>query len=337
MHCGSGKNSKLRYYAGCLWREAVPGFWLRWRLKRVLARARRRKDWVYIERRVNYYCRLNAPVVLPADSPRLGEHTRKGMNSVYYFDTKEFTRWFDPELRWRVCPGDVTYVPEWPAVVKSRPIAAEEERAANAFSVLLNLDKIRHFTFLKDRMPFRRKLDRAIFRGDVNRTTKPHRVRFMERYFGSEICDCGIISSAGDCPEEWMRPKISLWEHLKYKFVMTLEGNDVASNLKWVMSSNSLAVMPRPKYETWFMEGTLVPGYHYYVEIRDDFSDLPEKMAYYAAHPEEAERIAAHAHEYIAQFRNKRRERIISLLVLEKYFRMTGQLIPETTERSAGR
>ena len=133
-----------------------------------------------------------------------------------------------------------------------------------------------------------------------------------------------------------MRPKISLWEHLKYKFVMTLEGNDVASNLKWVMSSNSLAVMPRPKYETWFMEGTLVPGYHY-VEIRDDFSDLPEKMAYYAAHPEEAERIAAHAHEYIAQFRNKRRERIISLLVLEKYFRMTGQLIPETTERSAGR
>ncbi len=127
MHLGSGKNSKLCYYLGCLRREAVPGVWLRWRLKRVLARARRRKDWEYIERRVNYYCRLNAPVALPADSPRLGEHTREGMASVYYFDTREFIRWFDPQLRWRLCPGDVTYVPEWPSVVKSRPIAAEGE------------------------------------------------------------------------------------------------------------------------------------------------------------------------------------------------------------------
>lgn len=329
MRFGSGKNSKLRYYIGCLCREAMPVVWLRRRLPRVLARARRRRDWEYIERRVNYYCRLNEPVALPDDSPRLREHTRKGINSVYYFDTKEFLRWFDPQLRWRFCPGDVTYVPEWPAVVKSRPIAEEE---TNGCSVLLNLNKIRHFNFLHDRIPFRKKLDRAIFRGDVNRTTKPHRARFMELYFGSEACDCGIISSAGDCPEEWMRPKISIWEHLKYKFVMTLEGNDVASNLKWAMSSNSVAVMPRPRYETWFMEGTLVPGYHY-VEIRDDYADLPEKTAYYAAHPEEAERIIAHAHEYVAQFRHKRRERLISLLVLEKYFRMTGQGGAGTTGR----
>lgn len=56
-------------------------------------------------------------------------------------------------------------------------------------------------------------------------------------------------------------------EHLDYKFIMAIEGNDVASNLKWVMSSNSLAVMPRPTCETWFMEGTLIPDYHY-IEVR---------------------------------------------------------------------
>ena len=59
----------------------------------------------------------------------------------------------------------------------------------------------------------------------------------------------------------------------------------MASNLKWVMSSNSVAVMPRPRYETWFMEGSLVPGYHY-IEIKTDFSDLIEKMEYYNAHPD---------------------------------------------------
>ena len=43
-----------------------------------------------------------------------------------------------------------------------------------------------------------------------------------------------------------MTPKKTIREHLDYKFIMALEGNDVASNLKWVMSSNSIAVMTRP-------------------------------------------------------------------------------------------
>jgi spore maturation protein CgeB len=83
--------------------------------------------------------------------------------------------------------------------------------------------------------------------------------------------------------------------------------------------------MPRPKYETWFMEGTLIPDHHY-VCIKDDYSDLEEKLNYYIEHPDEAQRIIDNAHEFVAQFRNKRREKIISLLVLDKYFRKTGQL-----------
>jgi spore maturation protein CgeB len=90
------------------------------------------------------------------------------------------------------------------------------------------------------------------------------------------------------------------------------------------MSSNSLAVMPRPKYETWFMEGTLVPNDHY-VLIKDDFSDLEERLTYYIENPEEAIEIARNANEYVNQFRNKKREDVISLLVLDKYFRETGQ------------
>ena len=92
---------------------------------------------------------------------------------------------------------------------------------------------------------------------------------------------------------------------------MAIEGNDVASNLKWVMSSNSLAVMPRPTCETWFMEGTLIPDYHY-IEVKDDFSDLEEKLNYYIAHPEKAEEIIAHAHEYVAQFRDKKTRRLVA-------------------------
>ena len=49
-------------------------------------------------------------------------------------------------------------------------------------------------------------------------------------------------------------------------------------------------------------------------------------MRYYLGHPEEAEAIIAHAHEYIALFRDRKRERIISLLVLQRYFERTGQM-----------
>ena len=125
-------------------------------------------------------------------------------------------------------------------------------------------------------------------------------------------------------PEVWMTPKKTIREHLDYKFIMALEGNDVASNLKWVMSSNSIAVMTRPTCETWFMEGKLIPDYHY-IAIKDDLSDLEEKLTYYINHPVEAEQIVKHAHEYVAQFFDAERERLISLLVMDKYFQMTGQ------------
>ena len=248
----------------------------------------------------------------------LGDHKfRRGVKTAYFFDTYEFTRWFSDRLLWNTVPGDVTTVLDVPSIVKSRPICGD-----NANSVLLNLDKVRHFIFLRDDIPFRKKSDKAIFRLAITR--RPHRERFMRMYFGSECCDAGISTPRPEYPPEWTKPHISMYDHLNYKFILAIEGYDVATNLKWIMSSNSLAVMPRPTYETWFMEGTLIPGYHY-VEIRPDYSDLEERMRYYIEHPDEAEAIIAHAHEYVAQFRDRRREKIISLLVLQNYFRRTGQ------------
>ena len=86
----------------------------------------------------------------------------------------------------------------------------------------------------------------------------------------------------------------------------------------------TLAVMPRPEYETWFQEGLLLPGVHY-VEIRPDYADLPEKLAWYDAHPEEAERILAAAHAWVDRFRDPARERLVSLRVLDRYFRATDR------------
>ena len=60
------------------------------------------------------------------------------------------------------------------------------------------------------------------------------------------------------------------------------------------------------------------------IEIKPDFSDIEEKLRYYIDHPDEAQRIIDHAHEYIDQFRDQQRERLISLLVLQRYFDLTN-------------
>ena len=114
---------------------------------------------------------------------------------------------------------------------------------------------------------------------------------------------------------------------MKYRYIISIEGNDVASNLKWIMASNSLCLMPAPVYETWFMEGTLQPGLHY-VQLRSDFADLEEKILHYEKHPDQAREIVRNANAYVKQFAHRRREQVLSLLVLYKYFALTGQLEP---------
>ena len=106
---------------------------------------------------------------------------------------------------------------------------------------------------------------------------------------------------------------------------MCVRGNDVATNLKWVMSSNSIAVMPPPDVESWYMDGLLIPDYHY-IAIKPDYSDLIEKTQWYAAHPADAEAIIHNAHQWTARFRDMRIERRTMEEVIYRYFLSTGQL-----------
>lgn len=313
----SGKNPKWRYYLTSYIRVYFPASVLRKILKRKLKHASRRPDYEYMISRRDYYNKLSPGCRLKNDCPEIGrmEMTRQ---KVYYLDTYRYARYFSPELKLRLLPGDIIHVPEEPSVTKSRPLVSD-----NSNSVLLKLDRVRHFIFVKKDISFEDKLNMAIFRGRID--DKDVRLRFMKKYFGHPMIDAGDVARHNAEHPEWLCPKLTLPEQLKYKFIMSLEGNDVASNLKWIMSSNSIAVMPRPTCETWFMEGTLIPNYHY-IEISNDLSDLPERLNYYINHPEECKRIIANAHEYVNQFRDSKREDMISLMVLEKYFRATGQL-----------
>ena len=84
-----------------------------------------------------------------------------------------------------------------------------------------------------------------------------------------------------------------------------------------------------------FREGTLEPYVHY-VPLADDCSDLEAKMDYYTAHPDEAEAIVRNANAHVAQFLDPHHERLISLLVMQKYFALSGQLAAEPSPLRLG-
>ncbi|WP_265519999.1 glycosyl transferase family 90 [Nitratireductor luteus] len=302
---------RVAYYASAVSREMLPHAYWRARRHRRFAELFNGAVDAGIVERVNYYNKLSEPVSI-ADAPNLSRISRK--KSYYYYDLRQFSLAFDQTLRLAYEFGDITTVPPVPSVVKSRPVATPNEN-----SVLMKLDRLRHFRWPRDTVPFEEKVPRAVWRGALNNDARRRLVRL---YAADRRFDIGHVGERF----EGIGPKqpLTIRQQLENRYIVSLEGNDVATNLKWVMASNALCLMPRPRYETWFMEGALVPGHHY-VELREDLSDLREKVDHFERHPEEALEIIANAHAHVAPFTDTEREELISLLVLQKYFECTGQ------------
>ena len=308
------KRSKVGYYAKNLLRQLGP----RQLFKNALAKKLsviNKYDSTQIADRVDYYNKLSTAVDPGPNATELKDMPMFKSPKTYNFDTFEYTRYFDKDLKANFLFGDVSHTERVPTIQKSRPVIDNEN------AVLLKLDKKRHFVFVKDELNFADKKNLLIGRGGV---TQPHRIRFMEMYFNHPLCDLGQVNLIGG-RQEWIKPKLSIYDHLKYKFILSLEGNDVATNLKWIMSSNSIAVMPKPKFETWFMEGRLIADHHY-ICINNDYTNLHQKLQYYIDNPAAAQEIIYNANAYIKQFLNKKQEDLISLLVLQKYFYYTSQI-----------
>lgn len=308
--------SRLAYFAGHAARLCIPRFVLAER-RRALFDSLSADERRSVEARAQYYNRCDSSFEVAPHIKPLRAWSIPGQHN-YHLDLLDQLRWFPDEARVAYQFGDIGSVqnaPTTPTIVKARPLALE-----TGACVLLKLNHVRHFHFVRDRRAFSDKRDRVVWRGHAGRD---HRVRFLERFFGHPLCDVGQVGRRG-AQLGFSKPFLSVREQLENKFVLSIEGNDVATNLKWILSSNSLCFMRKPRFETWFMEGTLRPEVHY-VGLEDDHADLEEKALYYASRPEAAERILASAQRFVDRFRNPVLERCTSLLVLQRYLECSGQ------------
>ena len=323
------KNIKSFYYFKETFLLLIPRIFYRLQLKSELKKLKYYNK-EYIFSRLNYYNKKTDRFTISENSltnqdlrlrqlNRIKENVIKKnklvqKHTTYFFDLYRFFSFFDYNKKIDCLFGDITDVHKVPSIVKSRPISNSDN------SIILNLNKVRHFHFINDNRRFTAKRNEAVWRGAGKNSEA--RQYFVKNYHDIPIFDIGQTGSIVDKP--WFKSCMSIYQQLAYKFIFCIEGVDTATSIKWVMSSNSVCVMPKPKYETWFMEGTLKPGIHY-VEVNDDFANAEEKIKYYSEHTDEALKIIENAHAHVNQFKNSKREKLISLLVLDKYFSLSGQ------------
>ena len=323
------KNIKSFYYLRHFLAALVPRIFYRLRLQSELKRIKY-YDEDYIFSRLNYYNKKENRFTVSENSTtnknfrrwqlgKIKENIIKKNKEVikqttYFFDLYKLFSFFDNKKKLDFIFGDITKVQKIPTIVKSRPIINSDD------SIILNLNKVRHFHFINDHKKFIDKKNKAVWRG-YGENSKA-RQYFLKNYHHISMFNIGQTGPVLDAP--WVKNFMPISKQLDYKFIFCIEGVDTATSIKWVMSSNSVCVMPKPKYETWFMEGALQPDVHY-IEISDDFSNAEQKIKYFIEHPNKVLKIIENAQAHVEQFKHAKREKLISLMVLDKYFSLSGQ------------
>ena len=309
---------KLKFYSKSIFEHFfIPDICYRKRLSTIFSQA----SEVEIKqalKRVNYYFKRKDFFYLNEENPNTLISLSCFNNSAYYYDIRSVLRYFPREFKFKCILGDVASVPDAPCFVKCRPIGENHENSA-----ILKLNQVRHYRNIKDPYKYEKKLDKLVWRGSSYRKWRDE---FVEMYGNNSHCDVGMINIKGTTLDEsFYKAPLSRETQLRYKYILSLEGIDVATNLKWIAQSNSLCFMKRPKHESWFMENSLIPNHHY-VEINEDLEDVVTKIEYFNEYPQEAKVIVRNFQSYFCQFLEFKNELLISLLVAVKYFFLSRQL-----------
>ena len=301
-----------------------PSIISRMRLKSILNNSVQEK---YIESRVGYYFKKTSNFKVSNKGKNSSElfwnQFFKNKQNSHFIDFYMLLQFFNKKnkvdfiysVKDYICSDIAKENPPYPIFVKSRPIGSDNQN-----SILLKLNQVKLFHFINDTKKFEHKKNQAVWRGDIRNNSI--REYFVKNFYTTPLFDIGQTSPRKDVP--WMKSFMSINDQLNYKFIFCLEGKCISTNLYWAMSSNSVCVMPKPKYESWFMEGKLEHGVHY-IQVKDDFSDAEEKIEFYRNKNDKCLEIIDNANKFVRQFKDLKQERLIQLLILKQYFRFTGQ------------
>ncbi len=115
-----------------------------------------------------------------------------------------------------------------------------------------------------------------------------------------------------------LKNRLDIRQQLQSKYLLSLEGNDVASGLKWMLYSRSVVIMPKPRCESWHLERFLSPFRHY-VPVKQDLSDIDEVYQWCLNNTSKCEEIAMNGRAFIVSLLNEAREDRLARRVVDEY------------------
>ena len=217
---------------------------------------------------------------------------------------------------------DIFYKINRYAFVKNRYSGLEKKTV-----ILRCLNKKRHWNLYYNRpddIPFDNKLNSLYWRGTTTGSMRnpANRFHLVKKYYNrNPNIDIGFsfTCQGNEKYNAYVKGKDDISTFLKHKYILSLEGNDKDSGLNWKLNSNSLVLMPKPRSSSWLMEDKLMPDVHY-VLIKDDFSDIEEKIEWCNQHQDNCVSIVKNANRFMEQFKDEHLEEEIEERVIKLYF-----------------
>jgi hypothetical protein len=195
----------------------------------------------------------------------------------------------------------------------------DHDLKAETAPVIWKLESIRHWdpiepSILEDTAWEKKKASvtwRGAFTGrahhktsDSKKTELEHcrqnqRCSFVLDHANSKLIDAGLDSTVGLISDvvsgvNITKGRLSMADIQCHKVIISLEGNDVASGLKWSLMSQSVVLMPTPTRTSWAMEELLEPWVHY-IPMNDDGSNAEEMVQWVIDNDQKAKLIAQRA------------------------------------------
>ena len=266
---------------------------------------------------------LNYPIISP---------TNLKYNSHVYLHSFLRDLSYNKNTKFNWTYADLTNSFDYYKFVKARPIHNPNK------SILLPLleqcflpDRIEE---IKNDISFLHKINKIVWRG-TNSGNKPNdslynfraqRINLVSKFYNykTDIFDIGFsdMRYSQNCKfnQNFIKKKLTIEEQLKYKFIIAIEGNDYATNLGWILLSNSILILPKPFIESWLCEKYLKEWIHY-VPIKNDFSDLEENYKKCVNDKDLCLKLVINKKIFAYNLMNKDNEFLLAQNVCSKYLR----------------
>lgn len=179
-----------------------------------------------------------------------------------------------------------------------------------------------------DNILFKDKINKIFWRGITTGTENRRGNRFdlVKKWFNkNNNIDIGFSGICQNCDnyKDYVKGYCSIDTFLRYKYIISVEGNDKDTGLNWKLNSDCLVMMTRPGVNSWLMETTLIPNYHY-ILLKDDFSDLEEKFIWCNNNQNKCIEIIKNANNFMKQFADNKFEEKLEIDLINKYIKLVN-------------